>query len=66
MADMTVTMAEEDWMKVLTHLADIPFKLSAPLIHNMQRQLQMQAEQNQRNTPMPKSNGNGEHLAPGA
>jgi hypothetical protein len=65
MADMTVSMPEEDWMKVLTHLADVPFKQVAPLIHNMQRQLQMQAEQNQRNLA-PKSNGNGEHVSPGA
>jgi len=64
MTDMTVTLSEEDWGKALNAIADGPFKQVAPLIQSMQKQLQLQMDQKQ--NPMPKSNGSVEHHAPGA
>jgi len=69
MANLSVTMSEEDWGKALNIMADAPFKTVAPLIHQMQRQLQMQMEQAQREQQMPTNRMNGaaeEVHAPGA
>jgi len=64
MANLTVTLSEEDWGKMLNIVADAPFKQVAQLIQQVQRQLQMQMEQSQ--SPMQKPNGAIEAHAPGA
>jgi hypothetical protein len=63
MANLTVTLSEEDWGKALNAIADGPFKQVAPLIQSMQKQLQ---DQMQQQPSMPKANGSVEHHAPGA
>lgn len=50
---MNVDLPEEMWRNILTLLAETPYKVSAPLIHGISRQLQEQAN---------KSNGVGEPL----
>lgn len=68
MANLTVTLPEEEWVKALNMLVTFPFKDVAPTIQQMQQQLQMQVEQSKRQEqPMPKANGaNVEAHAPGA
>lgn len=68
MANMTVTMSDEEWMKILTMLADFPFKQSAQIIQLIQRQLQLQAEQTQRDQAIntPRINGSDQDARPGA
>jgi hypothetical protein len=71
MANLTVTLSEEDWGKALNAIADGPFKQVAPLIQSMQKQLQSQMDNsNQQVQPqtqvVPRANGSAEHLAPGA
>jgi hypothetical protein len=65
MSSLNVTLSEEDWGKLLNLVADAPFKQVAPLIQQIQRQLQMQMEQVQREQ-VTKSNGAIEAHAPGA
>ena len=44
MANLTITLPEEQWATMLNLLTDHPFKQVAPLIHQIQRQLQGQLE----------------------
>ena len=69
MTTLTVTLSEEDWGKTLNFLAEQPFKQVAPIIQQMQRQLQLQMEQSQRDqnvSVVNKTNGTSETAAPGA
>jgi hypothetical protein len=36
---INITLAQDDWMRILNILAEQPFKLVAPLIQNMQQQI---------------------------
>lgn len=69
MANLSVTIPEEEWVKILNMLATFPFKDVAPTLQTIQQQLQMQIEQLKRdNLPIPQR-GNGaavEASAPGA
>lgn len=51
MPDYSVTMPQEDWMRVLAVLADRPFKEVAPIINQMQRQLMEQQRNNKEEQP---------------
>lgn len=39
---MIVDLSQDDWLKVLSFLADQPYKHSAPLINQIQNQLRKQ------------------------
>lgn len=70
---MSVTLPEEEWVRVLNMLATFPFKDVAPTLQQIQQQLQIQVEQAKRDTanlPIPapqRVNGQlTESAAPGA
>jgi hypothetical protein len=72
MADMTVSMSQDDWVKTLNVIAEGPFKIVAPIMQNIQRQLQGQMEMVEQQVVkaqqhMPRPNGELiEPAAPGA
>lgn len=59
MATMTVSLPEEEWVRVLNMLATFPFKDVASTLQQIQQQLQMQIEQNKQPTSIPMK-GNGQ------
>jgi hypothetical protein len=72
MADLTVAMSQDDWVKTLNVIAEGPFKIVAPIMQNIQRQLQGQMEMVEQQVVkaqqhMPRPNGELiEPAAPGA
>ena len=45
MPEITITLPQDEWMRVLNMLADYPFKTVAPLISNIQQQMMPQMPQ---------------------
>jgi len=48
MPEITITLPQDEWMRVLNMLADYPFKTVAPLISNIQQQMMPQMPKDQR------------------
>jgi hypothetical protein len=63
MPDITVSLPQDDWIKILDMIADYPFKRVAPLIQTLQQQLIPQMQQP--GQPQVPQRNNGEARAPG-
>jgi len=56
MSDLIIKLPQDEWMKILNILAEHPFKISAPLINQIQQQSMAQMQR------MP-SNGSDPNVA---